>query len=39
MVASSKCLVKICIPTGSPSAVFPHGTLMHGIPARLPVIV
>ena len=39
IVVSSKCLVTICMPTGSPSAVFPHGTLRHGIPARLPVIV
>src|ERR1035437_8596376 len=39
MVVSSKCLVKICIPTGNPPAVFPHGTLMHGIPAKSPVMV
>ena len=37
--ASLKCLVRICIPTGSPAAVFPAGTLMHGMPARLPVMV
>ena len=39
MVTSPKCRVKICIPTGRPSLVRPHGTLMHGMPARLPVIV
>jgi len=33
MVISPKCRVRICIPTGRPSAVRPHGTLMHGMPA------
>lgn len=36
---SSKCFVRICIPTGRPVAVTPAGTLMHGMPARLPVMV
>src|SRR5258708_5383104 len=39
MPVSSKCRVSICMPTGNPSDVFPHGTLMQGIPARSPVIV
>src|SRR6185312_1744505 len=39
MPTSSKCLVKICMPTGRPAAVLPQGTLMQGIPARSPVMV
>ena len=39
IVASSKCLPRICIPMGSPSRDFPHGTDTPQIPARLAVTV
>ena len=37
--ASSKWLVRICMPTGNPADDVPHGTLTPAIPAKLAVIV